>query len=250
MRLIASVSASHARLVEEWFLPTVPAGFEPVVVDAEQLCASGEFRSDGWMNQVALKFVAIEEATWGHDGEIAIFSDVDIRFFEGFTPELARELLGDRDIAFQQGSLSGTLCAGFYIFRVGDRARSFFQRVEAYLTPDYVGDDETAMNEELRVPLLRGMGKIDSLGERPRRLAFDALTAFHARRPRPADQLSWRLLPSYIWNPGLSRPREWRPGDPLRVPRTIHVHHANYTVGVANKLAQLAEVDRIVASRA
>lgn len=249
MRIIASVSASHARLLEEWFLPTVPSGFEPIVVDAEQLCPSGEFRSDGWKNQVALKFVAIEEATRGHDGEVAIFSDVDVRFFDGFTPELARELLGDHDIAFQQGSLGGSLCAGFYIFRVGDRVRSFFRRVDAYLTPDYDGDDETAMNEELRVPLARGVGKIDGLGELPRRLAFGALTAFYAHRPRSVDQLSWRLLPSHVWNPGLVRPTEWKPGDPLRVPRRISVHHANYTIGVDNKLAQLAEVDRIVAAR-
>jgi hypothetical protein len=249
MRLISSVSRSHARLAEEWFLPTVPSGFEPVVVDADQLCPSGEFRSDGWKNQVALKFVAIDEATRGLDGEIAIFSDVDVRFFDGFTPALARDLIGGRDIAFQQGSLRGTLCAGFYIFRVGDRVRSFFRHVDAHLTPDYVGDDETAMNDELQVPLIRGVRRVDRLPDRPRRRAVAALTAFHARRPRPAEELSWRLLPAHVWNPGLSRPRVWNPGDPLRVPRTIHVHHANYAIGVDNKLAQLAEVDRIVVAR-
>lgn len=249
MRLISSVSGTHARLVEDWFLPTVPTGFDPVMVDADQLCPSGEFRSDGWKKQIALKFVAIEEATRGLEGEIVIFSDVDVRFFDGFTPELARELLGGRDIAFQQGSLRGTLCAGFYIFRVSDRVRGFLRRIEEYLTPEYRGDDETAMNEELRVPSVRGVRRIDRLPEYPRRLAFSALTALHSRWPRSGDQISWRLLPAYVWNPGLSRPRVWRPGDPLRVPRRILVHHANYTVGVDNKLAQLAEVDRIVAAR-
>jgi hypothetical protein len=44
-----------------------------------------------------------------------------------------------------------------------------------------------------------------------------------------------KLLGKQFW----SNCRRWRPGQPLNVPDDIVMHHANFTMGVADKLAQL-----------
>jgi hypothetical protein len=44
-----------------------------------------------------------------------------------------------------------------------------------------------------------------------------------------------KLLGNQFW----SNCRRWRPGQPLNVPDDIVIHHANFTMGVADKLAQL-----------
>ncbi|MBW2313586.1 MAG: hypothetical protein JRH10_05280 [Deltaproteobacteria bacterium] len=63
------------------------------------------------------------------------------------------------------------------------------------------------------------------------------------------DALRWGLLPETYWVP-YDGGRHWRPGDPLRPPPGLVLHHANWTIGVAHKLAQLREAERALAAGA
>ena len=95
----------------------------------------------------------------------------------------------------------------------------------------------------------RGLQYLRHLPIRVRSVPFRLLTGLHARRSHRTNGLSWRSLPRSVRNPGLDTPAVWEPGDPLRVPRGVLVHHANYAIGVDNKLAQLEAVERIVRGR-
>jgi hypothetical protein len=59
----------------------------------------------------------------------------------------------------------------------------------------------------------------------------------------------WRYLPRSFYTPGMSRRAVWRPGDPVHPPRDIEMHHANWTLGIAHKIAQLEAVRRAVRAR-
>jgi hypothetical protein len=60
--------------------------------------------------------------------------------------------------------------------------------------------------------------------------------------------IRWNFLPVTYWSPGDPRGR-WHPGMSLHPPRGLLLHHANHTVGVANKVAQLEAVEALVSGR-
>lgn len=248
MRVVACSSPSHAVLTEKWFLPTLGPGFEPEVVPVDQYCASGEFDADGWHEQMYAKVQTVLAALDG-DGEVIVFSDVDVRFFDAFTPAVARALLGDHDIVFQQGGVDGSVCAGFFIFRAGERLRALLRRwADEFVSGRHVGD-ETALNDVLAVRRNHIGGHSTRLGDRVARGVFRVMSTVAPRRSRSTDGVRWRVLPRTVWSPGLSHPGLWTPGRRLDVPDGILVHHANFCVGIGDKIAQLRAVDAIVAGR-
>jgi hypothetical protein len=76
-------------------------------------------------------------------------------------------------------------------------------------------------------------------------LVGDQRACIEALRARP-DAVRWALLPRRYWSPGDPRGR-WLPGRSLSPPPGLVLHHANHTVGNDNKLAQLRQVERLVA---
>lgn len=248
MRIVACTSPTHRPLTEDWFLATLPAGFRPDVSEAPQVCPTGEFRRDGWREQMNLKVGAILERL-DTPGEVFVFSDVDVRFFQDFSPAVALDLLGDDDMAFQIGGVEGRVCGGFFVLRVGDAVRELFERVAERLHTGTNPGDEEAINEELGVVHTRGAGRLQRLPGPVSRIGCHLACELALRRRHDDRLVSWHLLPTTVWSPGLSNPGIWEPGDPLHVPRGILVHHANYTVGIENKHAQLTAVEEIVRSR-
>ncbi|MEQ8717507.1 MAG: putative nucleotide-diphospho-sugar transferase [Acidimicrobiales bacterium] len=248
MRVVACSSPSHDVLTEKWFLPTLGPGFEPDVFPIAQHCPSAEFEADGWHEQMNAKIQTVLSA-FEADDEVVVFSDVDVRFFEGFTPAVARTLLGRDDIVFQQGGVDGSVCAGFFIFRVSDRFGGLLRRwSDEFASGAHVGD-ESALNAALEVRRSYLGSRSLRLGDRVARGTFRAITTVAPRRSHSIHGVRWRALPRTVWNPGLSHPGVWTQGSRLDVPQGILVHHANHCVGVDDKLAQLAAVDAIVAVR-
>jgi hypothetical protein len=235
-------------MAEKWFLPNLGPGFEPHVAPVAQHCPSGEFESDGWHEQMNAKVQTVLAALEA-DGEVIVFSDVDVRFFGGFTPDVARSLLGRHDIVFQQGGVDGSVCAGFFIFRAGEGLRGLLRRWSDEFASGRHTGDESALNDTLAVRRNHIGGRSTRLGDPVARGAFRAITTVAPRRSRAIHGVRWRVLPRTVWSPGLSHPGVWTPGGRLDVPDGILVHHANFCVGVDDKLAQLAAVDAIVTGR-
>lgn len=256
MRMLALCTPSHEVLRDRWFLPTLPAGFDAEVTEIDQACPTGEYKSAGWSETVIHKFELISEAMAAHPAEIMVFSDLDIRFFD-LKPDHLLAGLGDSDMAFQRNSLRGDVCTGFFVFRPCAAVSELVGRATAMMKSGWDGDDQDTVNVLLNVPSAVGAGRklharmkrsIEAGPPAVRRARTWALDRAY-RTERHDSVVRWRYLSERFWTPGQASGGGWSPGDPLAIPGSILVHHANWTVGTANKMAQLAAGDAAVAGR-
>lgn len=152
---------------------------------------------------------AIEE-NWGN---IFIFSDVDIIFLSKFD-YLVPQMLASKDIVFQAGVFACRIGpeaqkprnTGFFIACGNEQTKAFWQQALALLSPD---------NRYLD-PIVN------------RLLASRAV-------PTLADG----YLPLECFHPGLRSEHPWQPGDEIKLPKKLMIHHACYTAGLDNKMKQL-----------
>jgi hypothetical protein len=56
--------------------------------------------------------------------------------------------------------------------------------------------------------------------------------------------LSWTYLPNSFMSGGTMSGRQWNPGEVLDLPSELRIHHANWTIGVDKKLAQMTAFRR------
>jgi len=219
LKVFTLVTPSHERLLSDWFLRTLPSDCHPIVhrVDAPPV----EYGTGQWHRVVAYKFDVLEQAFASEPVDsVFVMSDVDVRFYSPFAADIPRRLEG-RDVLFQNNRPGAShrynhLCTGFMIIRCCERARSFFTRARTILL-------------EADHPLTGDQGScIAALEEDPERIRY-------------------ALLPDTYWTPDRAS-RHWQPGQPLAPPAGIVLHHANKTIGVANKIAQLNEAERLVYS--
>jgi len=219
LRVWSLVTPSHETLLAGWFQRTLPADCVSIVrrIDAEPT----DYGTGHWNRVVVRKFDVLEEAFEREPAEtVFVLCDVDVRFHRPFAEDVRRRMDG-LDVLFQHNRpgeppVPNNLCTGFVAIRSGARARAFFRaaraRLEAADRPDF-GDQRACIN---------------TLEAEP-------------------DALRWGLLPARYWVPW-DGGRHWRPGEPLHPPRDLVLHHANWTIGVAHKLAQLREVERLLAA--
>ena len=255
MRIVSICSPSHEVLRDRWFLPTVPQGFKAEVSEVEQLCPTGEYGSQGWREATLAKFQPIKAAIADHPNELILFSDVDVRFFD-LEPRHLVEELGDCDIAFQREDAKGQVCTGLFVFRANEAVAELVNAATDAIRSG-VTDDQVATNKVL------GAAEVVGYGRRVERavgrllsanpgitvaLAASLLDRAYAR-DRVKSIVSWKYLSKRFWTPGQMGIGIWDPGDALAVPTRMLAHHANWTVGIDNKLRQLEAVDAIVTER-
>ncbi len=220
-KLYTTYSESHERLYRDWFLATLQDDFEIMARRLDQSCESAEFYEKGWVKTVLNKIPLILEAIdSGPENSFFIFSDVDIQFFSPIQGEI-RKLLSEQpsvDIFFQQDAIkdpSGkpNLCTGFFVCKANAKTRLFWTMVGARMREKERGDQDSA-NYIWKAKLVQSL-----------RLAF---------------------LPVSFWatNSAMTSPTRWEPGLYLEMPEGILLHHANWTVGVSNKIAQLEYIKR------
>ncbi|MEM9302567.1 MAG: putative nucleotide-diphospho-sugar transferase [Pseudomonadota bacterium] len=215
MHAYSLVTPSHRPLQQGWYLRTLPEEIEPHFLEVE--AAPVDFGTRHWLRVVVRKFDLLEQAFAERPaGSIFLLSDVDIRFYKPIMRDLQRRMDG-LDVLFQNNRPQDPhpcryLCTGFAVIRSGDRAARFFEVARRVL--------ETADDP----------------------LVGDQVACIRAIERDP-EAIRFGLLPEEYWVPPRGD-RRWLPGDPLAPPPNIRLHHANYTVGVARKLAQLEMVER------
>lgn len=225
-KLYTVFSPSHEPLYERYFLGTLADDFEIVARRMHQSCPTGQYNTPGWGESVRQKIPLILEAVEASfENGFFIFADVDIQWFGTVKPRL-RRLLAEYpaiDVFFQQDALKhprglGNICTGFFVCKGNIRTRAFWSLVGESMRRTGWGDQITAQTI-IRHGLVRGL-RVGS-------------------------------LPSEFWGPGAneSLPLRWEPGMHLDPPAELLVHHANWTVGVPNKIAQLEAVARTVRLR-
>ncbi len=227
MRLYVLVSPTHSPLFQNWFLPSLKEHhgdrIEVQVRYIPQLCASGRYKSKGWTTAMLEKLSLIESAILENWRGEFIYSDVDVQFLGDCLPEL-KGLSADTDLFFQRDSPDGMLCAGFFYCRANERTLAFWRHAAERLKAGEFTGDQDAVNS-----LIRGRS---SWRSRVGRLLGSPTIA------RP----TFAVLPDSFFSAGTFTGRLWNPGDSVVLPHWPLVHHANWTEGIAHKIALLSHV--------
>lgn len=137
--------------------------------------------------------------------EIFIHSDADVYFFSPIEEKLIEEL-GEYDIAFQDDGHVG-LCMGFFICRPNKRVTDLFRNVKSILGR-FDGHDQNALNSI-----------IDSSG------------------------VKYKKLSGLFFNYGQKYGKVWE-GEDFEVDPNILMLHANWVIGVENKIKMISLVSQ------
>ena len=232
---------SHEILRDEWFLPSVRRWneFDVRVINGEQLPDGATYKSKDWGRGMQSKVRAILRAIEECSGGVFVFSDMDIQYLRP-SKDYLLAAIRNCDIAFQRNKPNGELCTGFFVCRANDATRALWSSILEALEKDPSKDDQDCAQELLqrrsRLGMLfhfAGLFFLRSIG---------ALSAVAFRAPGSA--LRWKLLGPDVYLPGSM----WTPGMPLRIPKAILIHHANWTIGIDNKIAELRYVRETVES--
>jgi MoaA/NifB/PqqE/SkfB family radical SAM enzyme len=209
MKLIASFSPSHERLKDDWFLRTLKDDYE-ICLHRCDVRGHGKYLQDDWTRAVLIKSDRIIEAIQDNWNDTFVYSDVDVMFFAP-TKTAILASLADKDIVCQLDDPSGNLCTGFFGIRANEATLRLWHHVRQSVERD--GRDQLAFNR-----MVRQQGDLRP-GYLP--LSFFGRGTFAGRR-------------------GLGRERFY-------IPPNAAMFHANWTIGIENKIVLLSHAQRIMA---
>jgi hypothetical protein len=148
MKLFCCWTPAHQVLFDQCFAPSVPADFSLVSTTLE-IAGRGDFLSAEFLRCIHEKIGLILASLRENGGELLVWSDIDIEFFNLSAARLAEEL-GDHDIAFQcEGARTPDINSGFFICRSGERTVSFFERVLEELRKEPESNEQLVINRLL-----------------------------------------------------------------------------------------------------
>jgi hypothetical protein len=178
MKLFCCYTPAHEILFTDIFAPSVSSAFT-IANKRLEIAGAGDFLSAEFLECIHRKINLIIESIREHEGEIIVWSDIDIQFFD-LTPDDLVVCLGDADIAFQkEGPLTNEVNTGFVVCRCNKAVESFFAKVRDGLK------ERPQANEQWVVNLLLAHNGAD--------IAWRYLPLrFYARThgwPPPADML-------------------------------------------------------------
>ncbi len=216
MKLYAIYTPSHAVLKDNWFLPSIQDDFDLVIEFHEQTCPSANFLSKGWTSTTIKKVELIIRAIQENWGKVFIFSDVDIQFFSPIQNKI-EQLMDGKDMVIQknnpQNSSREKICSGFFACRGNKKTLQLWQNVLQLMLHNKKISDQNALNICLK--------------------------------KKSNQNVVWDYLPITFFGGGTltgHRGYLWTPGKKLPIPQNIVMHHANWTIGTKNKIAQLRYV--------
>jgi hypothetical protein len=151
VKIFSCYTPSHHTLYHDDFLPTIPPGFT-VQAEVIEMSGEGHYDSPQFVPCVVKKVDLILQSLRENDGDVIIWSDVDVQFHK-LTPDIALAELGERDIAFQAAGVPATdINSGFFICRCNDHVVRFFAEVKRRLLNESAGEiEERVINKLLPI---------------------------------------------------------------------------------------------------
>lgn len=216
MKMYALYTPSHEQLKDQFFLPSICDDFDIIFEFAEQTCSSAKFMDEGWTDTTIRKVDLIIRAIQENWGSIFIFSDVDIQFFQPIQQKILA-LMEGKDMVIQKNSPNGVLCSGFFACRGNEKTLQLWQDVKKVMQKNKLNSDQNSLNRCIK----------------------------RKSKTNPYNVV-WSYLPNTFFGGGTLTGHEWYPGMRLPVPKGIMMHHANWTKGIKNKIAQLIYVRKMV----
>lgn len=215
LRLVTYYTPSHEQMCREFVLSRV-VGFDKIhSTQCEQTCPSGVFKSHGWNECMLDKLRCLMALP--QDGMPTVYVDSDVALMNGFS-EFCKEIfesLPDNGIAFSNDIIQ--LSAGIMFFRSTEVVQGFW-RLVAELSPILNLQDQDVINN-----------------------LFDESKTGKFILPivpsvLPSDKVcNWATIntpnPPSLWD-----------GEPFEVPQSCVAWHANWTLGIENKMRMLNRV--------
>lgn len=204
MKLYTFYTDSHKELYEDYFKKTwdenkLDKSFD-LVVDYFPQESGGNFMDEGWNLTMKKKVKYILKSIEDTWGESFIHADCDIQFFGDFKKDIKDKLEKNDLVAQRDESL---LCAGFFACKSNEKTKELWEKV--YNNIDKFGNDQLALNS------LKGDVKTDFLDEKYFNISF---------------------VYNGVWTVESKV-------DANLIPKDIYIHHANWTVGVNNKIKMM-----------
>ena len=219
IKLYALCTPSHEILKDQFFLPSIQDDFDIVIDFCEQTCPTAGFMNEGWTETTARKVDLIIRAIEENWGKIFIFSDVDIQFFAPIQ-DVILMLMRDKDIIMQRNNPEGVLCTGFFACRGNEKTLQLWTDVKETMKKKKSNSDQNSFNQCIK-----------------------------RRSKKNPYTVAWEYLPNSFFGGGTLTGSLWTPGKSLSIPHNIMIHHANWTKGISNKIAQLIYVQDEVRKR-
>ena len=214
MKIYTAYSESHKRFLP-WFntIHDVDPDVSVSHFELEQQCPTGEFKNQGW-NQVTGKKLQRMVEIFDEDSndDCFIFSDIDVQFFSSVS-KLAKKALTNHDIVFQN-DYYGAECTGFFYCKKNAKTKVMFEKaleiVNTYgdkNTPGPGGDQE-AIQSALKIC---------------------------------GSSITRAFLPPQFFTFGMFYDH-WKGQEVFPIPKGIVMHHANWVIGIENKIKLLQAV--------
>jgi len=239
MKLYCFYTASYEIFLKTWFLSSNQDDFDVVLHKSSFQGEAANYKEEDWYNITKEKAKYIIQTIQENMGDTFIFSDVDIQFFQQTKPYID-QLMGSKDLLIQRDDPQGMCCTGFLVLRGNRKTLRLWQDIYNLIGNEF-GDDQDCFNMLLRPPtiLFRMLNKV---------LSSNMKIKLSTRRANKYH-LKWEYLPNTFFSGGTLTGNRWVPAENLSIPENIILHHANWTVGMDNKIAQLKYVRDIVQSR-
>jgi len=146
MKIYCCFTPAHEILYKDYFLKTVPKLFE-VVPTSVEILGSGDYFSPEFLRCINSKIELVIESIKINDGEVIIWSDVDIVFYD-ISPDSIREQLRDNDLLFQrEGHKTSEVNTGFIIMKCNNKTLDFFETVRSGLNNNHDVNEQFIVNE-------------------------------------------------------------------------------------------------------
>lgn len=245
MKLFSLYTQHHEVFKNEWFLPSLKDNFELKILEY-QLDEEGKIGNETFKKAMVHKVSTIINAIKNNFNEIIIYSDIDVQFFKSFEKHII-ELVSGFDLLIQRDSPFGVFCAGFMVINCNYKTLSLFTMIKKLMIDRNTHDDQQILNELLFYDLIESnlyfrlkafsVRRFNVMCSKLFKLENRSFKLFtHFKNP---FNLKINHLPSTFLSGGTFNAKVWRPGDDLYIPSNIILHHANWTIGVQNKINQL-----------
>lgn len=244
INMYTSFTDSHREMFERFFRPSVPESFELAAEEFSQECKTGEYHSDGWVQAVSRKVEVIRGAidhAMRDRADYFMFSDCDIQFFRDCEPDIT-ERMKHFDFIAQDDEI---YCTGFMAIRADDRSAFMWEwaaeNIEKYNCDQPTGNAFIRKHERWLGlgRMIPGMFRFSELGRRAGAGAmrfgkFPRIEYFNHMH-LGTDSAVWDGESEIVIAP--------------EVLDRIRMMHANYTMGIDNKIRLLEIIGRMKAER-
>jgi hypothetical protein len=151
MKVFCCFTPAHQVLFERYFSPSLPPDFE-VITHRVEAAGHGDFLSPEFLECIRRKIDLILRSLRENEGEVILWSDVDIIFLRGSAADLKNELIeSGKDVLFQrEGKNVPDVNTGFIVCRANSAVYQFFEQIRDGLLAHPEKNEQRVANELLQ----------------------------------------------------------------------------------------------------